>query len=625
MKKLTSILLSVIISISAVSFVYAEEDYSEVLEGVKAIFDIPDYDKFDCYIGDEYYFTWTNDDGSSLDIAADKDINIYDYYKSIKESDKDKAAVVDEAQAKAIADEFLKKAVGDNYVLYQYNADKTQKYTNYIDFQYDAYINGMRILNGGAYISVDTVNAEAINYNTGLPRCTLNTSKPNIAALNKVKEGFFENGNVSLVYKNVYNDEDDTVTAKPLYIADNYVIDAATGKLYENDNEEYGYRAEDAEATADAGGGVNSSKSALTKVEKAEIEKLNNAVTADEALKLVKDKFNITLNSDNINTGYYKKNEDYIISINSYENDSYFRASVNSDRNITSLYYQNENILSGSDNIKAFAKKLYPETDIPAKLNEKTKEYNSCTFYGKYDGVKDLGSYIEFDYDKDLNVNSISYSYNDNEHIKYIGSLTNDDIWNIILNNNSMEPVYLSDGALVYNFEKLFTIDANTGEYLDYNGREPQAEDFNKYTDVEGVWYEDIANTLISYGYRFAEDKFMGDKAVTGADIIQFFKNEGIEIYRANNYDDIFKEYADNPDKEITKYEMADIIVKYIGYEEIAQKAEFVKPFEDVDNENTGNVAVCKALGIAKGDNNRFNGDKIITRAEMAAMVYYSL
>lgn len=635
MKRLISLLLTAVMSISAFSVVYGEEtDYTKALEAVKAVVDVPEYDEFKYNIySNEIRFEWSNSDNEDgLSIQADRsNYSIFNYNKNIDTSEV-KENVINYEQARTIADEFLKSVSGDKYDLYE-TTPRISKNISTISYSYTPYINGYKLNAGYAYINVDLRAGEVTNFRSWL--CTYNTDVEAVTPVSEetAMKGFFEDNNVELVYRNIT--QDDKTISKPMYVVNNYEIDAETGKLYvyPDLDEEESYAAD-----TGGGGGGGGAANKITELEQAEIDKLNNAVTVDEGIKLVEEKFGVSLKDIAVKSRYIKeKNDKYVLSISTdYDGDYYISASINENRTITYFYYANyeDPIITGYDKIKEYVLKLYPDANVPENIVDSNSEYTmSYTFCSKYDGIEDWNSYVFMIFDEDLNVDRITYRYNDNEHIKYTGNLSNEDIWKTAKENAELELVYDIEHRkpkLKYIFNNTFTIDANTGAYLNSSGYEVKDKNqFTEYTDTEGKWYEEMAEILRNNGYKFESSEFKGDAKVTGADIIQFLGHRDIETYRKESQgrygDKEYIEYAENPDKEITRYEMAKIMVEKMGYGKLAEKAEFVKPFADVNEENTANVAICKARGVAKGENGLFNGDRIITRAEMAAMVYYYL
>ena len=625
MKKFVSILLSCIFVLSSCVFTYAEEsDYSQILLKVKELYNVGEYDDFtyntvDNNLGSGYDFKWENDDGG-LEIRVNKDLYTLEYNLYSNTDEEKGEAVIDKVQAQKIADEFLEKALKDKYSYFKLNTDETKVYAKKIDFVYDPYVNGYKVEGLYRYyndvmasVEVDLTTGNVTDYSCDFPYYDLDDiSDKESISISSAKDIFLGKDNMEPVYREVYDEESKGYIAKPLYTFKDYYINAYTGKLLSDDNVE----SEDAAAETDegAGGGSASYKNAtLTEKEKEEIEKLRKSLSKDEAVSIINNKFGLNIDVSDVGISYTKRDGEYIASISQSE---VFSATINSDKIIEYCVYYGEDgfTLSGYNEIKNFVNKVYPAADVPSDLLQKKDiSYSDLSFYDKVNGIKDSSRHISLSYNDDSKVvDGFYYYYSTCEHINFDRELTNEEIFNIANDNAKFELVYIANKGklkLCYGFPKQFTIDISNGDFLDRWGMEFEPESFSSYKDVDGTWYGDMANSLISYGYSFDEDVFDGNKKVTSKDIAEFM-----------NY--ATEDYEENPEAEITKYEMAKILVDRIGYTDIAEKADFELPFKDVSDEYKGYVAICKAFDIAKGDNNLFNGDNIITRAEMAAMVY---
>ncbi len=625
MKKLMAILMAFAITLTSAFQIYAGEvEYAEVLKTIKTMFDVEDYEEFSYDVSNSeqtqtYFFSWSDEEKGSLDITADKDMNIYNYHLY---KDTEGENIITKAEANVIADEFLKK-VNSGYSCYKLS--DTIPSIDSVGYIYDAYINSHKVLLGEVYITVDLKLGKVTSYSTDLPISDENVKNIKPVSIDTVKKALFEEDNLKLSYKAVR--EDDKTIKKPLYTFENVFVDAETGSLSITSENNYSAKYASTSEDAVAAGADNG----LTEVEIKEISDLGNAPSVSEAVELMEKKFGIDIDEKNeyFANSYFKGENGYNLTIYCYD-DYDFHATINSDRIITNMSYNGKNIISGYDNIKNYVKNIYPNADIPSNI--KDNEYDgtySYTFYDKHNNITDNSRFIRISFDDNYNVNHIYYCYDTNEYEEITKPLTNDEIFNIAKDNGDFGLYYYPDEKgnlkLVYTFEKKFSIDGATGEFLTYYGTKFSPDDFYEYSDVAGTWYENIANSLINEGHRFKENKFEGDKIVTGEDIVQFMSGSDIAEYARYYNSNKYAKYAENPEIEITKYEMAKIIIDNTEFSRLVKTGEFLKPFEDVDEENNNYVAICKALGIAKGDNGKFNGTAPITRAEMAAMVYYSL
>lgn len=150
------------------------------------------------------------------------------------------------------------------------------------------------------------------------------------------------------------------------------------------------------------------------------------------------------------------------------------------------------------------------------------------------------------------------------------------------------------------------------------------------YSDISGHEYEDIINKVLENGYFIDDADFKPDEEITQLRFLRFllsnkysYLSDQDEFYKRCVSLDLLKKSEINPEKIMTKYDCAEIFAKLLVDSNILEKNEiFVKPFDDVDNSKTAVSAVVTALGIIEGDNDLFNGNKNITNAETAAMIY---
>jgi hypothetical protein len=89
------------------------------------------------------------------------------------------------------------------------------------------------------------------------------------------------------------------------------------------------------------------------------------------------------------------------------------------------------------------------------------------------------------------------------------------------------------------------------------------------------------------------------------------------------------KKEAFNFDKNVTREEAAQLIIKLVGYEELAQKSKIFtvdfKDKEEISKDKLGYVAIGKGLGIWGEDGEAFRPKDPATMAEAAVMIYKAL
>ena len=189
-------------------------------------------------------------------------------------------------------------------------------------------------------------------------------------------------------------------------------------------------------------------------------------------------------------------------------------------------------------------------------------------------------------------------------------------------------------------------IDAKTGAAYDWNMGQTEESDPKNYVlqkDLKGHWAENIVKTLAENGVILSyEETFRPDEAITQKEItllIECFEG-GARPYAVPEseygwYMDnlirrgIIKPSERNPEKKITREETITYLVRLFGFGEAAELSGIYKTgFTDetaIAKDKVGHVAIAKALGIVSGNGGAFNPKRLVTRAELAAMLYNRL
>lgn len=170
-----------------------------------------------------------------------------------------------------------------------------------------------------------------------------------------------------------------------------------------------------------------------------------------------------------------------------------------------------------------------------------------------------------------------------------------------------------------------------TNEYVDYNK-------VSVYDDIENSYAKYMIKELANYGIGFAGTKFEPEKKLTQIDMIKFILSATGDKYiiRNNEIDNIYQRAYDlgildererNPDKEITKAELAKTLIYISDYGKMGYARDiFVCGYADdteISDEYYGYVAIAKALGVVKGaEDGNFYPNKVVTREDAAAMMY---
>ena len=644
MKKFISIILA--LSMLAVP-VYGNEDYTkeELVEKVKEICNIGDYEEFEIESSKNrnnstgYYMSWSDKAKGHIEVNVDGNGLIY-YYNNYNNEKYTKNKIYSDTEAKAIAEEFLKKSLGKKYNDIKYNYCIYNQEGTY-EFNYDIYFNNIQTTESST-ISVNKYTNKIQNFYypesiTSAKYYDFDSTKTIDEAKNKINEG------IKLGYTTKYDYKTKKTNVKLLYRFDDYSLRAKD--LLPNNDNSYLLRTSGSQKMASENAAYDKG---LTTVEIKEIENLKNVITIDKALTIIKNTLDIELSNDNLTTEYSKEYNSDNYSINIYNNSEENPFFVRIDSKGRIVTYYKDYIDDNGTNLS--------EEELQKKAEEIINKVNTDNY--ELTSVKPYYDYYYYDYDYGYNSDNsksftcnlkrngyISFDENINVQLDTYGNLRsievnykNDDIFtvnlpvninyneaiNIAYNNIDFKPYYSLKTVFngnnneysaipVYSFEKLFTIDPENGQILNTEGEIfSEKPGLNEYTDINNQWYAGTVRDMAYMGYGYKSTEFSGDKPLTVGE----FKELNYQTYLPyiNN-----NEYSD--DKILTRYDMAEIFMDIMECTRESKYNEiFIKPFDDVDFEHTGAVAILKARGIVGGDN--FRGNAYITRAEALVMLY---
>lgn len=184
-----------------------------------------------------------------------------------------------------------------------------------------------------------------------------------------------------------------------------------------------------------------------------------------------------------------------------------------------------------------------------------------------------------------------------------------------------------------YNMYVPTMIDAKTGDPMDWYGK--SQSQWNKphiYTDIQGNYAEKEIG-IIGLTGAFGEygDAFHPEEKVTAVSLFRaMIATDGTNRDRVLKDDDVLKLAKERgwfqgdlkPDSEITRVDLAKIMIRFINMEPSAQvKGIYAVPFKDaaaLGSDSLGYIALAWGLGILKVDDNTLHADQAVTRAEAA-------
>ncbi len=229
--------------------------------------------------------------------------------------------------------------------------------------------------------------------------------------------------------------------------------------------------------------------------------------------------------------------------------------------------------------------------------------------------------------------------------------------------NNYQNPQY--EIKLVYRlnpkkvqYSSNMLLEATSGKPIDYNGNEIADYDLKAFEEsLKGHWVQRNAKLLASQGI-LEIDGFNPEKAINKIDVVKMLvKARGMDNYypmeKAQNdskteFSDVSEDSEDyryiqtairygiidnkdgafNGSKELTREELAVLVVKTLEYSTLAKATEiFTLDYKDkssISEELKGYVAISKGLNLFR-ESNKFRPKDQATMAETANMVYKSL
>lgn len=197
-------------------------------------------------------------------------------------------------------------------------------------------------------------------------------------------------------------------------------------------------------------------------------------------------------------------------------------------------------------------------------------------------------------------------------------------------------------------------IDAFTGKFLDYGGEEITEADKEFKEKIQGHEFEKELSILASQGIIDLKE-FDLDKEMTRIEAIKMLVDaKGYRPHMVRKAEDLKfsniaqedldykylqmatiygilenKEGKFKGDEKITREELAEMMVKLLGYAELAKINDIFKvPYSDassISEDRVGYVAICKGLDIMKDTNGEFKPKYNVTMVDMAVAIYNTL
>jgi len=219
------------------------------------------------------------------------------------------------------------------------------------------------------------------------------------------------------------------------------------------------------------------------------------------------------------------------------------------------------------------------------------------------------------------------------------------------LNKSPYEPATVTGATLAYApmiDQQVQTVNALTGEWLDPWGITPPES--IKLLDIAGHWAEKQLRHMVIKGVFQADKGYVKpDEVVKRADMIRYLvlalpaggrvpkEDKGFynDVPRDNPHYEFIQEAAARkwltqddanfrPNDPITRAELADILVRALGYQKLSEsKGTFIDKFDDVNPSDRyfGDIAVVNSLGLITAQNGLFSPSQAVNKAQAATIL----
>lgn len=681
MKKILSLILiftlvvpSLIVS-TGVSYAGSvdSKELAEAIAVVKRVVEIPEnLSEFNYYYSEydeesqkeaNLCLEWSDpDDYGYIATCVSKQGDILYYHSNLPEFKGSGLAKVTKEEAEKISRDYLKKFKLKGVGEFKLEESSTDGYGNVYRFTYKMYVNDIPCDFANVTISINKYVGKLVNYSydNNIEDISIKDfpTKDGTIDFKEAKNIYLSKLGPELTYLSNYDYYEKSLKVFTAYVTDNSkrAIDANTGeivKLYEDyiiyRNMENKQDAKE-ELSSDATEEIE-----YTEEELKEIENVENLIDKEKAVKIARELVP-SIGNEKLKSSKLMKYNGPDRSYNWYLNfeNNYVRIDASKGILISfngrMNYDENNKSDIGLEKAKAISEKFLDKVCADKKeeialTNEDTAQnsYSGYTFiYTRQVNDIDFGPnsiYISID---KSNGHIVSYSRNWYETAVFPdlkNSIKQEKAFDIVSELGSFELVYKRDFEgniiLVYDFleDENYFIDAYKGIRLDYKGDAyKEVKQNDDYTDIKGNWAEDIIKKLKDNGYYLEGNKFEPKSATTQIDFFKYLYSpsrsyylDDEEFYEMLINQKIIEKEEIKKDSYLSRKEAAKFITRYLGVDKLAKEASVFKNIykDDVDKEYLGYASAVYAMGIMKGDlKGRFNGDKTLTHAETAVVIY---
>lgn len=685
MRKRVSLLLALVMVITAIPFAAFAQEYDKQLEDAiiksKELFSIgEEYDRFDYSISTyddkmSFHLYWSDSKNAigSIDVTITSDGMVTNYGKWDANADKERTKLpkVSKEEGLRIAEEFIERVspqFKDNLKYVESN-EPLYIHSNSYRYYFVRTENKIPYYNNSINVYVDNFTGEVINYYVNWDMDLKFADTKGVMSIDEANRLYREKLGLDLIYKPKYNSN--AIEYYLVYgpLNSNLNLDAKSGEIVTSTSYDYYYGVDRTAEEADT-----AVKQMLSPAELEAVESIKGIIKKEEAEKLARDILQLdkdyTANyvrlykSWNRNDSYYwylnfEKNTDNeyrsaTISINAMTKEV---ISFNRDEPVPETakakYNREESLNIAKKLIEKLAKdkkdllELNEYQDIIRPLELDNQKYYSFQFIRKYENayVQNNGIYVSVDA-VNGRVTSYNLSWDEAEFPSQDNIITKDKAHDILLEQVGLELRYINpyvdgrdnkEAVLVYGLKsnKPSDLDAYTGKILDSDGDPYEESRVITYNDIENSYAKDKINILAQFGIALPGEEFRPKDEIIQKDFLYLLAKvdysyleiddeERLYQYLINR--GIIKDKEKAPEAKVTKEEAIKYIIRALYYDKIADIEgifkDIFKDSNDISPELKGYAAIAYGLNIVEGSNGYLNPKKNISREDAANMIY---
>lgn len=651
-KKIISIITAAVMTAGMSLSVSAESSYDQLILDVKNRVGIPEeYNQFKSngqYQGEDgktsYMFIWTNEaeeEYNEIYLTCQDDGFITSYNRNTKSNGDYEMLGMDEDKAYDAAEKFVKQADPELDGIAELRVAEGYHYGG---MTYDIYgiFHGIEYYNRIGRVVVNS-DYTVTSFNAELPEIAAPAEGTEYIDNETAFAAYMEKIGPETVYR-TYRDDEDNLCVFPAYQRrDRECINAVSGEAEKYDNYSYKNNFGTAEASAanDASGSGGGYRE-LNESELAQVAELNDLITKDEALGIIKERTGMELIPTssslrrNIDDGYsYSFTSDYFSAgVNAVNGDIlYIYLSIKPGEEDSSAFakYNFADGASASELIKMLAPTdgtlySYNENESAEPENEDVKISSSDFVYLvngiRVDGVSASASKSESEGGTYYSI-SISdlTAYKALEYVKPETFKSIDEVFNSA-DFVKLRYVESADGIKAAYITDTFLKNAVTGMDVNYRNETDDKVQSYTYSDIDSHWVKTTAEQLALAGIGFDGGELKPDQAVTEAEATELL---GGLFHRVQPLNAENGNPAENAiDEPITRRGAAELIIKAMDLEKLAEMDIYAQPYSDV-TEDFGAIAILKGYGVIASDTDTFRPDDTLTRAELLQLIYNTL